>query len=119
MLKDVAGIINCPINKNLLNKSKIGVTEYFATKCAVNDNSEVMLIKNKKLMVSPLTTHLDIKSIPRKLTQKLIIKKIKVIDIWYKKEFNKKAKIAILGLNHIMELKNHENNYTCNKNLKM
>ena len=44
-----------------------------------------MLIKNKKLMVSPLTTHLDIKSIPRKLTQKLIIKKIKVIDIWYKK----------------------------------
>ncbi len=104
--KDVAGIINCPINKNLLNKSKIGVTEYFATKCAVNDNSEVMLIKNKKLMVSPLTTHLDIKSIPRKLTQKLIIKKIKVIDIWYKKEFNKKAKIAILGLNpHNAELR--------------
>ena len=65
-----------------------------------------MLIKNKKLMVSPLTTHLDIKSIPRKLTQKLIIKKIKVIDIWYKKEFNKKAKIAILGLNpHNAELR--------------
>ena len=38
--KDVAGIINCPINKNVFKK--IGVTEYLSSKCNVNDNSEVM-----------------------------------------------------------------------------
>ena len=29
----VKGIINCPIDKNLLNKKRIGVTEYLASKC--------------------------------------------------------------------------------------
>ena len=48
--KKTAGMINCPIDKNLLRK-KIGVTEYLASKCAITDRSEVMIIKNKKLMI--------------------------------------------------------------------
>ena len=29
----VMGLINCPINKNLLGTNKIGVAEYLAKKC--------------------------------------------------------------------------------------
>lgn len=65
--KNISGIINCPINKNLLSKTKTGVTEFFASKCRVKNNSEVMLIWNRKLAVSPVTTHLDVKDISKKI----------------------------------------------------
>ena len=97
--KNISGIINCPINKNLLSKTKTGVTEFFASKCRVKNNSEVMLIWNRKLAVSPVTTHLDVKDISKKLNKQLIIKKIINIDLWFKKKFKKKPKIAVLGLN--------------------
>lgn len=104
--KKVAGIINCPINKNLLKKKNIGVTEFLASKCLVKKDSEVMIIKNSKLMVSPLTTHLDVKYISKKISKKLIIKKVKIINNWYKKIFKRKPKIGILGLNpHNAELR--------------
>ena len=61
--KNVAGLINCPINKELLKKKEIGVTELLASKCKIKKNTEVMLIKNKDLIVSPITIHSDIKSI--------------------------------------------------------
>jgi len=102
----VKGIINCAINKNLLGKSQIGVTEYLSTKCKIKKDSEVMLIQNKKLSISPVTTHIDIKNISKKIDKKIIIKKIKTIDKWYKKQYNKKPKIGILGLNpHNAELR--------------
>ena len=63
--KQVKGIINCPINKNLFKK-KIGVTEYLSSKCKVKDNSEAMLIYNRKLSVCPITTHLDLKEVSKK-----------------------------------------------------
>ena len=102
----VKGIINCAINKNLLGKSQIGVTEYLSKKCKIKKDSEVMLIQNKKLSVSPVTTHIDIKNISKKIDKKIIINKIKTIDKWYKKQYNKKPKIGILGLNpHNAELR--------------
>ena len=97
--KNVAGIVNCPINKNLLNKKNIGVTEFFASKCNIKNDKEVMIIKNENLMVSPITTHLDIKSISKKLKKNTIINKVKTINIWHSKLFKKRPKIAILGLN--------------------
>ena len=104
--KDVAGIINCPISKNLLRKKNIGVTEFLASKCKVKDNSEVMIIRNKKLSISPITTHSDIKTVSKKIKKKLIIKKVKVINKWFKNNFYKKPKIALLGLNpHNAELR--------------
>lgn len=103
--KNILGIINCPINKNLL-KNKMGVTEYLANKCKIKDNTEVMLIRNKSLSVAPITTHLDIKQVSKKIKVLTIIKKVKTINNWFKKMFNKKPKIAILGLNpHNAELR--------------
>ena len=98
--KKVKGIINCAINKNLIKISKkIGVTEYLASKCQIKDSSEVMMIFNKKLSVVPITTHINIRDISKKITKKLIIKKIISLNKNYKQIFSYKPKIAILGLN--------------------
>ncbi len=103
---NISGIINCPIDKNLLKKEKIGVTEYLASKCKVPRNSEVMLIKSNTLSVSPITTHLDIKEISKKINKVRIQNKIKTIVKWYKRSLKINPKIAILGLNpHNAELR--------------
>ena len=101
------GFINCPIDKNLLNsRKKIGVTEYLASKCKIKNNKEAMLIYNQKFSVGPLTTHLDIKEISKKITPALITNKIKTLNQWYKEKLKKKPKIAVLGLNpHNAELR--------------
>ncbi len=103
---EVAGVINCPINKNLLKNRGIGVTEYLAKKCKIYNDSEVMLIYNKKISVTPITTHLDIKNVSKNINIKNIVNKSKTIDQWFKKNFNIKPKIGILGLNpHNSEMK--------------
>lgn len=104
--KNVAGIINCPIDKKLLLKNEIGVTEFLSSKCNLKNDNEVMVIKGKNLIVSPITTHLNIKSVSKKLNKKMIINKIKNINTWYKNLYKKKPQIAILGLNpHNAELR--------------
>ena len=80
----MSGIINCAIDKRLLNKENVGVTEYLAKKCKVRKNSEVMLIRNDKLSVVPITTHIDVKKISKKINQTLILKKIYTINSWFK-----------------------------------
>jgi len=65
-----------------------------------------MIIRNKELMISPITTHLDIRSISNKINKKLIITKINVINSWFKKTFKRQPVIAVLGLNpHNAELR--------------
>jgi len=104
--KEVSGIINCAIDKKLLRKKNSGVTEYLASKCKVKNHSEVMLIRNKNLSVIPITTHIDVKQISRKISLTKIINKVKTAESWFKYHFNKKPKIGILGLNpHNAELK--------------
>ena len=105
--KKIIGFINCPINKKLISKNgKIGITEYLASKCKIKDNSEVMLIHNKNLSVVPITTHLDIKDVSKKISTKKIIKKINTLNKFYKKIFKKLPKIGMLGLNpHNAELR--------------
>ncbi len=96
---DVTGLINCAIDKKLINKKGYGVTEYLASKCGLQDNSEAMLIYNNSLSVSPLTTHIDIKNISSKIVSKTIISKVNTINNWYKKVKKRKPKIGLLGLN--------------------
>lgn len=104
--KEVAGMVNCAIDKNLLKKKNFGVTEFLASKCKLKKDAEVMMIYNKNLSVSPITTHLNLRDVAKKIKKKLIIQKLKTISTWYRKKFKKKPKIAILGLNpHNGELK--------------
>ena len=91
-------LINGPINKKkTLNKRYLGVTEYIARK--FNKKKIAMLIYNKKLSVSPLTTHLPLKLVANKISKNLIIEKIKLIDSFYQKFFRLKPVIGITGLN--------------------
>ena len=97
--KSVLGMINCPIDKKLLLKKNIGVTEFLSKKCNIKNNSEVMLIRNKRFAVSPVTTHINIKNVSKNLKSQIIINKILTIHKFYKKFFKKIPRIGILGLN--------------------
>ena len=92
-----------------MNRDNLGVTELLASKCNIKDNSEVMMLLNNNLLVSPITTHIRVKNISRQITKKRIIKKVITINSWYKSKFKKKPKIGLLGLNpHNAEIKNSE-----------
>ena len=90
--------INGPITKkSFLKKKYLGITEYISDKFQIKKNA--MLIYNKNLSVSPVTTHLPLKYVSKKITKKKIIEKVILINDFYLKNFNIKPKFAILGLN--------------------
>ena len=67
-----------------------------------------MLINNEKLSVSPITTHINIREVPNKINKLVIIKKVNLINTWFKNYIKKKPYIGILGLNpHNAELKSN------------
>ena len=91
-------LINGPISKkSFLNNKFLGITEYLAKK--TQRKNVVMLIYNKKLSVSPITTHLPLKDVHKQITTLKIINHIKMIKNFYKKKFKKNPNIAITGLN--------------------
>ena len=91
--------INGPISKkHFLNGKNLGITEYLAKKTN-KDNNVVMLIYNKRLSVSPITTHLALKDVHKHISKKKIYTHIKLITEFYKKNFKRNPKIAITGLN--------------------
>ena len=97
--KRIAGFINCPINKfETFGLRSLGITEYLAKKEKVF-GKEAMLIHNNSLSVSPITTHIKIKNVSKKITKKIIIDKLLTINDFYKKQFNIKPRIGLLGLN--------------------
>ena len=90
--------INGPISKkSFLDKNYLGITEYLTKK--TNSKKTAMLIYNKSLSVCPLTTHLPLKMVAKKITKDLIYEKVILINSFYKKNRRIKPKIAILGLN--------------------
>ena len=91
-------LINGPVSKKHFLKKKFpGITEYVASK--TNSTEPVMLIYNKELSVSPLTTHIPIKSVFKNVKKKKIINNIIKIDKFYKLKLKKRPYIAVLGLN--------------------
>tara|TARA_B100000787_G_scaffold15873_1_gene11254 strand:- start:141 stop:1106 length:966 start_codon:yes stop_codon:yes gene_type:complete len=94
-----SGLINGPISKkNFLKDRYLGITEYLAEKTN-RKNKAVMLIYNKKLSVSPITTHLPLKEVHKHITKKKIINQVKSINKFYLEKFKLKPNIAITGLN--------------------
>ena len=92
------GLINGPISKKFFLKNKfLGITEYLANK--TKTQSFAMLIFNKNLSVSPITTHVPVKKIPKLISKTKIEKHVKIIKNFYKKNFNMNPIIAITGLN--------------------
>ena len=90
--------INGPISKKFFLRNKfLGITEYLAYK--TKTKKYAMLIYNKNLSVSPLTTHLPLKLVSKKINKNLIIEKVKIINNFFRDRMGKKPKIAIAGLN--------------------
>jgi len=90
--------INGPISKkSFLNKKFLGITEFIAKKFSTKKNA--MLIYNKELSVCPVTTHLPLKFVSNSIKKKVIHEKIDLINRFYKKNFNIKPRIGVLGLN--------------------
>jgi 4-hydroxythreonine-4-phosphate dehydrogenase len=91
-------LINGPISKKyFLNKKYLGITEYIADKFKIKKNA--MLIYNNNLSVSPITTHLPLKFVSKKVSKKIILEKVFLINNFYKTTLGYNPKIAILGLN--------------------
>ena len=91
-------LINGPISKTTFLKGKYnGITEYLAFK--TGSKNEVMLIFNKQLSVSPITTHIPINQVERKVKKKIIVNNVKSISEFYKKFLGFKPSIAVTGLN--------------------
>ena len=90
--------INGPINKKtFLNKNYLGITEYISKKLKIKKTA--MLIYNEELSVCPLTTHIPLKYVTKKINKKNIIEKVELIDEFYKSKIKRRAKIAVVGLN--------------------
>ena len=95
----ILGFVNCPISKESLFKNKDhGITEFLAKKSGII-GKEVMLIFNKKLSVSPITTHIPLKQVNSKIKKEKIIQSVKTINNFYRYVLKKNAKFGILGLN--------------------
>ena len=91
-------LINGPISKEKFLKNRhIGITEYLAKK--TNTKHYAMVIYNKKLSVSPITTHEPLKYVSMKITKTKIIDKVKVINNFWKQYFKINPEIAVTGLN--------------------
>ena len=90
--------INGPVNKSsFLDKKFLGITEYISHKFNIKKNA--MLIYNKELSVCPITTHLPLKFVSKKISKDLIKEKIILINDFYIKNIGFKPKIGVTGLN--------------------
>ena len=100
--KKFDALITLPIHKKILSTKKnkfTGHTEYIADKCG-QKGSEVMLLSNKKLNVALATTHIPLKDVPSKISQKSLCNIISTLHDDLKKKFKIiNPKITVTGLN--------------------
>ena len=82
--------INGPISKKFFLKNKfLGITEYLAHK--TKTKKYAMLIYNKNLSVSPITTHLPIRYVSKSIRKNLILEKVKLINSFFNENLKKKT----------------------------
>lgn len=97
------GIITLPIRKDLIkkyvNKKFIGHTEFFQ-KIDKKKYSNMILF-HKKIIISPITTHIEIKKLPKLISNRVFLKnQIYNLNETLKKDFKiNKPKIIISGIN--------------------
>ena len=100
--KKFDALITLPIHKKILSTKEIkftGHTEYISNACG-NKGNEVMLLSNKKLNVALATTHISLKDVPSKITQKSLCNTISILHDDLEKKFKIiDPKITVTGLN--------------------
>ena len=66
--------------KNFLKNKFLGITEYFIKDLI--KKKIAMLIYNKKLSSCPITTHLPLKQVTKKINKSIIFEKVNLIDFF-------------------------------------
>ncbi len=95
-------VVTNPINKFIMKSSNFkfnGHTEYLGYLSKFS-KKPIMMLESNKLRVVPLTTHIPISSVPKKLNTKMIVEKINILNNELINIYKiKKPKIYISGLN--------------------
>ena len=100
--KKANAIVTNPINKFIMKSNNFkfnGHTEYLGHLSKFN-KKPIMMLESDKLRVVPLTTHIPISSVSKKLNKKMIIEKINILNNELINIYKiKNPKIYISGLN--------------------
>ncbi len=95
-----ACMVTAPINKgsvNLAGFKVAGHTEFLAQKSGAKD--VVMMLTSKKLSVALVTTHLALKDVAKRLSNRKIEKTILLVDQFMNSYRKEPGRIAVTGLN--------------------
>ena len=99
---DIDVIVTLPINKDSIQGQDFnfsGHTEYFENRTGTNHKALMILI-SEEFRVALVTTHLPIAEVVAKITQELIIEKIKTLNECLKRDFFiDNPRIGVLSLN--------------------
>ena len=101
--KKCIGVITLPLRKDLIkdkiDKNFVGHTEFFQKKDKKNNVN--MILFHKKIIISPLTTHIEVKKISKIISNKqFLFNQIYNLNKCLKFDFNiLKPKLIISGLN--------------------
>ena len=97
--KKIKYIINLPLNKKkYIGKNFYGYTEFFSYYLDKKKNENMLLYSPDNFSVCPLTTHIELKNVDKKINKENLTNCVKNITKFYKL-INKKVKISVLGLN--------------------
>lgn len=100
--KKASAIVTNPINKFIMKSNNFkfnGHTEYLGHLSKLN-KKPIMMLESDKLKVVPLTTHIPISSVSKKINSKMIIEKVKVLNEELSTIYKiKNPKIYMSGLN--------------------
>ncbi|MGP1515191.1 MAG: 4-hydroxythreonine-4-phosphate dehydrogenase PdxA [Bacteroidales bacterium] len=94
-------IVTNPINKKAIQSQTFnfpGHTEYLTKKFRAKDSLMIMTCRN--IHIGIMTNHLPLREIPNVVTQDLIMRKLRVMDLSLRRDFGiRMPKIAVLALN--------------------
>lgn len=98
--KQAQAMVTAPVSKEAIEKTGIefrGHTEWIANRCGCRD--EMMMMSSQQLQVGYVTTHLALNDVSKHLSIALIIKRLKLMQLFLTESKHSNQKIAVCGLN--------------------
>ena len=94
-------LVTCPINKSNIQSEAFhfpGHTEYLTQKFKADDS--LMIMACDRIKIGIMTNHLALRDIPNIITEDLIIRKLRTMNLSLKRDFGiRMPKIAVMALN--------------------
>ncbi|MBR1625702.1 MAG: 4-hydroxythreonine-4-phosphate dehydrogenase PdxA [Bacteroidales bacterium] len=98
---NIDALVTNPINKKNIQSKDFnfpGHTEYLTKK--FNAEESLMIMTCRNIHIGIMTNHLALSDVPKVITQDLIVRKLRVMDMSLKRDFGiRMPKIAVLALN--------------------